>query len=101
MHEMNYLEDKIGAEYNILIKVHPFLYSTAVKSEELKGKLVPDFVDTNQLLSTIAIVLNSWFVSTKSGTSFPLSSSDLTAVLYKKGWTFIRILYSAPILSSR
>ncbi|MCQ5454261.1 CDP-glycerol glycerophosphotransferase family protein [Bacillus paralicheniformis] len=58
--DMNYLEDKIGAEYNILIKVHPFLYSTAVKSEELKGKLVPDFVDTNQLLSTIDILLTDY-----------------------------------------
>ncbi len=58
--DMNYLEDKIGAEYNILIKVHPFLYSTAVKSEELKGKLVPDFVDTNQLLSTIDILITDY-----------------------------------------
>ncbi|MCY7834258.1 CDP-glycerol glycerophosphotransferase family protein, partial [Bacillus spizizenii] len=58
--DMNYLEEKIGSDYNVLIKVHPFLYSEASKVSELKGKLIPDFIDTNQLLSTVDILITDY-----------------------------------------
>lgn len=58
--DTNYLEKEIGDKYNILIKVHPYLYKEATKYKELKNKLVPDYVDTNELLSTIDMLITDY-----------------------------------------
>ncbi|MEC1752695.1 CDP-glycerol glycerophosphotransferase family protein [Bacillus mojavensis] len=58
--DMKELEKNIGHKYNILIKVHPYLYNEASKFEELNGLLVPDFVDTNQLLSVTDILITDY-----------------------------------------
>ncbi len=58
--EMSYLRKKVGNEYNLLIKVHPFLYNQAKKFSEIKDILIPDFVDTNELLSVVDLLITDY-----------------------------------------
>ncbi len=58
--DMTYLKEQTGKNFNILIKVHPFLYEQARKFEEVQNILVPDFVDTNDLLSSIDILVTDY-----------------------------------------
>ncbi|PEQ82867.1 CDP-glycerol--glycerophosphate glycerophosphotransferase [Bacillus sp. AFS006103] len=58
--DMNYLKNQVGEEYNLFIKVHPFLYAEARKFSEVKDILIPDFVDTNELLSVVDILITDY-----------------------------------------
>lgn len=58
--DMKLLKKNIGGQYNLLIKVHPFLYNTAKEYEEIKNILVPDYTDTNELLSIIDILITDY-----------------------------------------
>ncbi|WP_144554149.1 CDP-glycerol glycerophosphotransferase family protein [Bacillus sp. X1(2014)] len=58
--EMSYLRNQVGEEYNLYIKVHPFLYDQARKFDEIKDILIPDFVDTNELLSLVDILVTDY-----------------------------------------
>ncbi|KMJ59028.1 CDP-glycerol:glycerophosphate glycerophosphotransferase [Bacillus sp. LL01] len=58
--DINYLKKSVGKEYNLLVKVHPFLYKEAVLHKGLKGTLIPDNIDTNELLSTVDILITDY-----------------------------------------
>ncbi|MFB9826825.1 CDP-glycerol glycerophosphotransferase family protein [Lederbergia wuyishanensis] len=58
--DMNDLERKIGEKYNILVKVHPYLYKEASRHADLQKRLVPDFVDTNELLSIVDLLITDY-----------------------------------------
>ncbi|MCR2821436.1 CDP-glycerol glycerophosphotransferase family protein [Lederbergia panacisoli] len=58
--DMNDLQQKVGDKYNILVKVHPYLYKQAVHHPDLSNRLVPDFVDTNELLSAIDLLITDY-----------------------------------------
>ncbi|WP_066258927.1 CDP-glycerol glycerophosphotransferase family protein [Neobacillus drentensis] len=58
--DMNYLKSQVGADYNLFIKVHPFLYAAARKFDEVKDILIPDFVDTNELLSSVDLLITDY-----------------------------------------
>ncbi|MCM3585207.1 CDP-glycerol glycerophosphotransferase family protein [Mesobacillus maritimus] len=58
--DLRYVEEQVGDEYSLLVKVHPFLYKEAVNYEELKGKLVPDFIDTNELLAIVDLLVTDY-----------------------------------------
>ncbi|MEH7075094.1 CDP-glycerol glycerophosphotransferase family protein [Neobacillus drentensis] len=58
--DTTYLQNKIGEDYQILIKVHPFLYAEARKFTEIKDILIPDFVDTNELLSIVDLLITDY-----------------------------------------
>ena len=58
--DMNILEEKLEYRYNILIKVHPFLYNQAKIVPELREKLVPDFFDTNEALAAIDVLITDY-----------------------------------------
>ncbi|KON70878.1 CDP-glycerol:glycerophosphate glycerophosphotransferase [Peribacillus butanolivorans] len=58
--DINYLESQIGDQYNILIKVHPYLYKEANKHTEIKERLIPDYVDTNELLATVDLLITDY-----------------------------------------
>ncbi|MFD6440943.1 GW domain-containing glycosaminoglycan-binding protein, partial [Peribacillus sp. NPDC060186] len=58
--DINYLESQIGDQYNLLIKVHPFLYKEAKKHTEIKNRLIPDYVDTNELLATVDLLITDY-----------------------------------------
>lgn len=58
--DMVELRKQVGDQYNILVKVHPFLYKQAKDDEGLIGRLIPDFVDTNELLSVVDILITDY-----------------------------------------
>lgn len=58
--DMSYLKQQVGEEYNVFIKVHPFLYNEARKFSEIKDLLIPDAVDTNELLSVVDILITDY-----------------------------------------
>ncbi|MFP7479755.1 CDP-glycerol glycerophosphotransferase family protein [Terribacillus saccharophilus] len=60
MADMAYLENHIGYAYNLMVKVHPYLYDEALKVPELKDRLIPDYIDTNQMLSVTDILLTDY-----------------------------------------
>ena len=58
--DMDYLREKVGEQYNILIKVHPYLYKVASQFMELKNILIPDYIDPNELLSTVDMLITDY-----------------------------------------
>ncbi|WP_144460668.1 glycosyltransferase [Siminovitchia fortis] len=60
LNDMSKLEEKFGASYKVLIKVHPFLYKFASSNPLLKDYLVPDSIDTNELLSITDILITDY-----------------------------------------
>ncbi|MGM0902877.1 MAG: CDP-glycerol glycerophosphotransferase family protein [Bacillota bacterium] len=58
--DVTYLEQKIGNDYSILVKVHPFLYKEAIKYPEIRCKLVPDFIDSNELLAIVDMLITDY-----------------------------------------
>lgn len=58
--DLNYLHERFSQEYNILLKLHPFLYHQASQSAELQGRLIPDFIDTNMLLSATDLLITDY-----------------------------------------
>ncbi|NHC42577.1 GW domain-containing glycosaminoglycan-binding protein [Bacillus sp. MM2020_1] len=58
--DMNYLKNQVGADYNLFLKVHPFLYAAARNFDEVKDILIPDFVDTNELLSSVDLLITDY-----------------------------------------
>ncbi|MBS4200617.1 CDP-glycerol glycerophosphotransferase family protein [Bacillus sp. FJAT-49732] len=58
--DMNDLERKVGDKYNVLVKVHPYLYKEASKHADLQNRLVPDFIDTNEILSVVDLLITDY-----------------------------------------
>ena len=58
--EMSLVREKFGDSYNVLIKVHPFLYKKAKKLEALKKYLVPDVLDTNKILGLVDCLVTDY-----------------------------------------
>lgn len=58
--DMNNLERKIGEKFNILVKVHPFLYKQAIQYTNLKSKLIPDYIDSNELLTIVDLLITDY-----------------------------------------
>ncbi|SJN16656.1 Teichoic acid biosynthesis protein [Marinilactibacillus psychrotolerans 42ea] len=58
--DMEILKEKNGNKYNVLIKVHPFLYSTAKDFIEIKDILIPDYIDTNEMLSITDLLITDY-----------------------------------------
>ncbi|MDK4062201.1 glycosyltransferase [Staphylococcus pseudintermedius] len=53
--EIKLLNQKLP--HQVLVKVHPFVYSKAKEMPELKPYLVPDFLDTNQLMPAVDLMI--------------------------------------------
>ncbi|WP_286229694.1 CDP-glycerol glycerophosphotransferase family protein [Neobacillus mesonae] len=58
--DLTYIKNQVGQDYNLLIKVHPYLYNTAREYEEIKDLLIPDWIDTNELLSTVDLLITDY-----------------------------------------
>ncbi|PGK52556.1 teichoic acid biosynthesis protein [Priestia megaterium] len=58
--DMRKLEEKVGDNYSVFVKVHPFLYKEAVKYPAIQHALIPDYIDTNQLLSVVDILVTDY-----------------------------------------
>ena len=46
--------------YKVLVKVHPFIYEEAKKDCDLKNYLIPDYVDTNELLAIVDLMVTDY-----------------------------------------
>ncbi|WP_086429039.1 glycosyltransferase [Staphylococcus cornubiensis] len=68
---------KKSLPYQIFVKVHPFIYSKAEEMPELKPYLVPDFLDTNQLMPAIDIMITDY-----SSIFFDFLVTDYPIVFY-------------------
>lgn len=51
---------KQNTKYNILLKVHPFLYDKVAKDSRLKQYLVPDMIDSNEILCMIDLLVTDY-----------------------------------------
>lgn len=58
--EMNVVREKFGDSYNVLVKVHPYLYDEAKKHTTLKSFLIPDVIDTNKLLGITDLLITDY-----------------------------------------
>lgn len=58
--EMEKLIKNFGNEYNIFIKVHPFIYDLAQKSGLFEGILIPNSYDTNELFQITDILITDY-----------------------------------------
>lgn len=56
--EIKLLNQKLP--HQVLVKVHPFVYSKAKEMPELKPFLVPDFLDTNQLMPAVDLMITDY-----------------------------------------
>ena len=58
--EMSRVREKFDEEFQVLIKVHPFLYQEAKDYPEIVPYLIPDVVDTNQLLAVTDCLITDY-----------------------------------------
>lgn len=56
--EVKQFEKHLG--YKVLLKVHPFIYNLAKNESSLKSYLVPDYYDSNELLSIVDIMVTDY-----------------------------------------
>ncbi|MGX7025480.1 CDP-glycerol glycerophosphotransferase family protein [Vagococcus hydrophili] len=58
--EMSLVRERFGEEYNVLVKVHPFIYDQAKKYVPLREFLIPDIIDTNKLLGIVDCLITDY-----------------------------------------
>lgn len=51
------LKERIKNQYNVLVKVHPFLFEYVKDDIRLKGSLISDFRDPNEVLATADVMV--------------------------------------------
>lgn len=73
--EIKLLNQKLP--HQVLVKVHPFVYSKAKEMPELKPYLVPDFLDTNQLMPAVDLMITDY-----SSIFFDVLVTDKPIVFY-------------------
>lgn len=60
IHESAILREKYGDSYNVLVKVHPFLYDKASQEKKLIPYLVLDGMDTNKVLGLVDLLITDY-----------------------------------------
>lgn len=58
--ETSFLRSQVGEKYNVLVKVHPYIFNKAKEVEELNRYLVPDDFDPNYVLLVTDILLTDY-----------------------------------------
>jgi CDP-glycerol glycerophosphotransferase (TagB/SpsB family)/glycosyltransferase involved in cell wall biosynthesis len=58
--EAKFLQKRIAPDYNLLVKVHPFIYSVAKEMEELRDILIPDSYDANELMAAVDLLVTDY-----------------------------------------
>ncbi|PNZ70110.1 glycosyltransferase [Staphylococcus croceilyticus] len=51
---------KNNLDYQVLVKVHPFIFKEANKNSLLKPYLIPDYFDTNEILSVVDLMVTDY-----------------------------------------
>gem|GEM_PF-1994164 len=54
------LQRKYGVTHNVLLKVHPFTFQSASKDDILQKFLIPDYIDTNEILSIVDLLISDF-----------------------------------------
>lgn len=54
------LVEEFSDQYNVLIKVHPFIFSTVKQDKRISDYLISDLVDANQVLSIVDILVTDY-----------------------------------------
>lgn len=60
LNQYNVLNNELGNEYNILLKVHPFVFKRIRHISELRSIVVNDAIDANDLLALTDILLTDY-----------------------------------------
>ncbi|MGO2083616.1 CDP-glycerol glycerophosphotransferase family protein [Vagococcus sp.] len=58
--EMTLIRTELGDDYNVLVKIHPFLYKKAKEYLPLKPYLIPDCLDTNKVLGIVDVLVTDY-----------------------------------------
>ncbi|MFF2290328.1 CDP-glycerol glycerophosphotransferase family protein [Peribacillus butanolivorans] len=54
------LSNRVPSDYQLLLKVHTIIYNNIKENELLKKICIPDWVDTNELLSVVDILISDY-----------------------------------------
>ena len=77
--EVCYLRERFSGKYNIILKVHPYLYKNAIKYKELDSILIHDAMDANLVLAAADILITDF-----SSVFFDYLVTDKPIIFY--GW---------------
>lgn len=58
--EINFLKRNCENQYNILVKVHPYVYDKVRHLDILKGYLIPDCYDANEIMSIVDVLITDY-----------------------------------------
>ncbi|MGY3765903.1 CDP-glycerol glycerophosphotransferase family protein [Vagococcus vulneris] len=58
--ELASIRQEFGDTYNVLVKVHPFLYEQAAAFKKIVPYLIPDCIDTNKLLGIVDLLITDY-----------------------------------------
>lgn len=58
--EIALLEAHCSDQYNVLVKVHPFVYNKVKDLDVLQGKLIPDYYDANEMMAAADILITDY-----------------------------------------
>ncbi|KAF1304823.1 CDP-glycerol glycerophosphotransferase family protein [Enterococcus sp. JM9B] len=81
--EIGELKKSFNEEYNVLLKVHPFIYKIASEDERISDILVSDYIDANEILSVTDILITDYssiffdFLVTKKPIIFYVWDKDI------------------------
>ncbi|HET7626759.1 MAG TPA: CDP-glycerol glycerophosphotransferase family protein, partial [Bacillales bacterium] len=102
MADVNHLQKEIGDAYNLLLKVHPFMYKEAVTREAFADKLVPDCVDANELLAAVDVLITDYssifFDFLTTGRPVLFYVPDIEEYLEERGHTIDYAQWPGPLL---
>ena len=68
-------------DYQVLVKVHPYLYKDALKIKRLKPYLIPDYFDTNEILAIVDLMITDY-----SSIFFDYLVTNKPIVFYTQIW---------------
>lgn len=57
--EVQYLRNQLN-DYNVLVKVHPFVYPLVKNNESLKEFLIPDYYEVNEIMSITDVLITDY-----------------------------------------
>ncbi|MDV7737543.1 CDP-glycerol glycerophosphotransferase family protein [Enterococcus casseliflavus] len=58
--ETIFLKEHFKDQYNVLVKVHPYIYRELSRDEEIRSILIPDYLDPNEVLSIVDLLITDY-----------------------------------------
>ncbi|GEB27878.1 CDP-glycerol glycerophosphotransferase family protein [Enterococcus casseliflavus] len=60
INETIFLKQYFQGRYNVLVKVHPYVYKSLSKNDQIRTILVPDYFDPNEVLSVVDLLITDY-----------------------------------------